>query len=252
MKIPNSKHHEFAIYLKNLSEQKLKPNTIARISNTDLFHRITRVLRLKKDEFFILFDRSVNCSVVLLAASQKDTIKVEVVECNQNTILSPNIKFLLPILKRDAFEQAIYSLVEFGANTIQLITTQKTQRKWGGQKEVERLEKVMIAAAEQSKNYALPNLCVPKALDQIVQNLEKQATKIFFDPIGSDTFFVLENMRKSLPEHMILLVGPEGDLTNDEKSILKENNVKFCRLTPTILRAQQAVVVSLGIIRSLI
>jgi len=48
------------------------------------------------------------------------------------------------------------------------------------------------------------------------------------------------------------MIGPEGDLTAQEKELLKERGVQFLRLTPTILRAQQAVVVAMGIFRSLL
>jgi len=39
---------------------------------------------------------------------------------------------LLPLLKRDAFEQAVYGLVEAGVNDIQPVITEKTNCKWGG------------------------------------------------------------------------------------------------------------------------
>ena len=44
------------------------------------------------------------------------------------------------------------------------------------------------------------------------------------------------------------MIGPEGDLTMQEKDLLKERDVQFLRLTPTVLRAQQAVAVSMGIL----
>ena len=45
-------------------------------------------------------------------------------------------------------------------------------------------------------------------------------------------------------------VGPEGDLTQEEKDYLKQQGFVFCRLTPTVLRARQAVALGLGILRS--
>ncbi len=46
------------------------------------------------------------------------------------------------------------------------------------------------------------------------------------------------------------VIGPEGDLTKEEKAYLKEQGFLFCALTPTVLRAQQAVALGLGILRS--
>jgi RsmE family RNA methyltransferase len=47
------------------------------------------------------------------------------------------------------------------------------------------------------------------------------------------------------------MVGPEGDLTHAEKEFLKEKNVVFCRLTPTVIRSKDALMIGLGVLRSL-
>ena len=62
----------------------------------------------------------------------------------------------------------------------------------------------------------------------------------------------MQSMHVDQPKQISLMVGPEGDLTMDEKELLKERDVQFLCLTPTVLRAQQAVAVSLGIFRSLL
>jgi 16S rRNA U1498 N3-methylase RsmE len=47
-----------------------------------------------------------------------------------------------------------------------------------------------------------------------------------------------------------MINGPEGDFTLEEKELLKKHNFIAAQLTPTILRAQQAVAISLGVVRS--
>ena len=54
----------------------------------------------------------------------------------------------------------------------------------------------------------------------------------------------------SLIEPIYGSVGPEGDLTLEEKAYLKQLGFVFCALTPTVLRAQQAVALGLGVLRS--
>ena len=63
-------------------------------------------------------------------------------EKKYNTILQPHITVLLPLLKRDDLDTVLYSLVEMGVNTIQLMITKKVQRKWGKEKEYDRLQRV--------------------------------------------------------------------------------------------------------------
>ncbi len=127
---------------------------------------------------------------------------------------------MLPLLKREAFESALYTLCEMGATSIQPLITQKSRTNWDSEKDFARVLTTMRAAA---------------------------GTKIFFDPAGMPLKQML-----SLPMTGPLYgcVGPEGGLTPEEKEHLKALGFVFCRLTPTVLRARQAVAVGLGILRS--
>ena len=48
-----------------------------------------------------------------------------------------------------------------------------------------------------------------------------------------------------------IFLGPEGGLTEKELDELKQAQVTFFKLTPTILRARQAAILSVGFLRSL-
>ena len=244
--------HEFSLYWPKISAHvaQLKAGETFQLDDVALHHRITKILRLAPDEIVILFDQKNNLRVEFLAIT-KNTIEFKLLAKYQNTIHKPYITFLLPILKRDALEQAVYSLVELGANEIQLIHTQKVQRTWGEHKERLRLQNIIVAAAEQSKNYVFPELREPQDFQKVIDQFA-QTDLFFFDPAGEELFPVLENLRTSKTQKITLLIGPEGDLTPEEKNILQKRNVQFCKLTPTILRAQQAIAVALGIFRSLL
>lgn len=242
--------HQFALYFAEFSKKQLTAGQTLTIKDVDLFHRIVNVLRLQPQEQCIFFDEHRHGEVTLQSFDKKNTITVSIDTIKENSDYKPHISFLLPILKREAFEHALYSLVELGANEIQLITTQKAHRKWGGSKELERLQRIMIAAAEQSKNFALPKIKEPVKLSDALQASTRDAKKVFFDAEGVHAYTLVQALKES-PKNLVLLIGPEGDLTLEEKSILQQNNVEFCRLTPTILRAEQAVIVAMGLVRSL-
>lgn len=248
----NEEKHQFSLYWPQLSKKTYTIGSQITITDLNLYHRICRVVRLQKNDQVVLFDRHYHLSLILINSDKINILVFEVSGFETNTILKPPITFLLPLLKRDAFEHAIYSLVELGANEIQLVATQKIQRKWGGQKELDRLEKIIIAAAEQSKNYVFPSVYNPTQLKQIVSTLPESTINIFFDPQGIPAFELIQTIHKKLPKHIVLLVGPEGDLALQEKELLVQSEFSFCTLTPTILRAQQAATVSLGLIRSLL
>jgi 16S rRNA (uracil1498-N3)-methyltransferase len=246
--------HEFSLYWSQASHILGSVKNGESVANDDLniYHRIVRVLRLKENERLIIFDRISHFKVQLETCVKKNTFILKVIERALNIQYKPAITFFLPVLKREALEHSIYSLVELGATDIRLMITHKTQRIWGGDKEFERLQSIMISAAEQSKNYAFPVLHEPQLFNDLLEIFSMNCCSFFFDPDGQDIFTMLQILRNEKSDAIFLMVGPEGDLTLEEKDALRGKNVQFCRLTPTILRALQAVALSMGIFRSLL
>ncbi len=247
--------HEFAIYIDNFSLRitSIAPGGQLIIDDQDIYHRITRILRLRIDEQCILFDRAMHGSFIIKDFQAKRRVIGTLVSKEFNQTFSPKIIFMLPLLKREDLDAALYSLVETGVNAVQLILTEKVQRAWRGEKELARLQRVMISAAEQSKNFSFPELSLPILFDDVLQKMSSYTDPIIFcDPKGDRSYDVIQSVKKQNVTRLMLMVGPEGDLTIAEKNNLQKYGAIFCRLTPTILRARQAVALSSGIFRSLL
>jgi 16S rRNA (uracil1498-N3)-methyltransferase len=248
----HKEEHEFALYVKSLSllVQKKNPHDHIILSDDTLFHRIVTVLRLSIGDTCILFDQKIYVKASIANFTGKKHVTTTILLIEQTVILRPYITFLLPLLKRDDLEAALYTLTEVGVNTIQLISTSKAhQLSW--QRDSDRIQRIIISAAEQSKNFAYPNVKAPIALEIALQEYHDVATKIFFDPQGKKLFNIMHLLHNTQSKDILLLIGPEGDLTREEKKIIQTNNFIFCALTPTILRAKQAAALSAGFIRSL-
>ncbi len=242
--------HQFALYVAGLSKFDYDKSDCYMLQDSQVVHRISRVLRLHPEDHLILFDRTVHFIVQIVLIEKKQVV-CAIKEVKQNIQITPHLTLWLPLLKREAFEQAIYSAVELGVNDIQLVHTAKEQRHWHGKKELERLHNIMISAAEQSKNFALPTLHVPQSLDVLLDQ-KKDSQHIFFDVEGDPLLEVAQELKKTSHQNYVVLIGPEGDLTEHEKFQLQKVPFIFVHLTPTILRAQQAVAVGVGALRSLL
>lgn len=234
--------HVFALYIDNLLQ--IIKNAAIVIDDVTMMHRITQVLRLQVDDELILFDRSDQVYIRLTEIHKKNIISV-VISQRKNLSLKPFITLLLPLLKKDALSEAVYNAVESGASEIQLIYTQKAQRVVSDH-ELERLERVIIAAAEQSKHFHFPVLKKPKSFIEAIR--VSNALCIFFDPHGIS---MQTYKQKNADALLCLLIGPEGDLTGQEKQLIYDTGWQNYALTPTILRASQAVAVGIGVVRSL-
>lgn len=250
----NKEKHEFALYIPLLTSlmQNCFPGDCITVTDEAIVHRIKHVLRLAVEEQCTFFDKKVHALVVIQEYVGKKHVSCKILSKEANAHLSPSITFLLPVLKREDFESALYSLTEIGVTTIQLITTDKTH---GGssfsQKDMDRAHRIVIAAAEQSKNFSYPELVAPVMLSSVPTNALPDA-RIFFDHNGSCLFSYIQNLRRSLPEDIVLLIGPEGDLSSEEKKIVQSKKFVTCSLTPTVLRSVQAAALGAGLIRSLV
>ena len=85
-----------------------------------------------------------------------------------------------------------------------------------------------------------------------LEKYNSYSSKLFFDPQGAHFFDIMQRLHSDQPKEVLLLVGPEGDLTSQEKEVVRANNFIFCALTPTIIRAVQATGLAVGFIRSLL
>jgi 16S rRNA (uracil1498-N3)-methyltransferase len=249
---PADNSHVFAFYTELVStllssaQQNVYP-----LHDPELVHRLAVVVRMQKGDTLVLFDTQSHIIARIVSFEGRKVVLVEVLEIHKNRELHPEIQWVLPLLKREAFETALYTLTEMGATSIQPVITQKTARLWGGEKEAMRSKKIMIAAAEQSKQFALPTLypIIPFEL-WLLKNYGPTTAKIFFDPLGSSLREELLHLDREKNPEIIALAGPEGDLTTEEKKRLIDQGFRLCALTPTILRAEQAVAVGLGALRS--
>src|SRR5690606_33761628 len=128
--------------------------------------------------------------------------------------------------------------------------TEKTKAQHLNKKDYERFQRIIIAASEQSKNFAFPELKEAIVLHSAIGAYAEK--KIFFDPQGQSVMHVMQDMVKSHMQELFLLVGPEGDLTYEEKVAVRKAGFIFCALTPTILRSVHASFLGAGIIRSVL
>lgn len=253
MKHTNTEIHEFSIYSELVKNAvSLKALDIFEISNKEFYHRVIKILRLDVNDKIILFNSRFHIKCIIHKIS-KDGLELKIQKIFENRSLKPEIFWMLPLLKKEAFEDCLYTLTEMGAQEIQPIITRKSQQL-APYLESDRVKNIMITAAEQSKQFILPNVRNPETLDKIFKSLEETAkgSKIFFDPNGLNSSDIVENLKKEKSTKIICAIGPEGDLTETEKQLFKDNNFQFCKLTETVLRAKQAVVVATGILRSLL
>lgn len=236
-----AREHLFALYIPDLAQSIAGDDLI--FNQKEVCHRISQVLRMKSGDMLIVFDGIQTIDIQLHQVS-KQRVVGSILKHQLARRYKPLITFFLPLLKRSALEDTIYGLVEVGVNIIQLVSTEKSAR-WH-MNDLARLQRIVIAACEQAKQFNIPELKAPMAFVDIPPS----ESFIFFDPQGASADECLKQVKQLNSKQISLLIGPEGDLTKQEKDQVTQMGILTCKLTPTILRAKQAAILGAGIIRS--
>lgn len=242
--------HCFALH----SRQSLASCTtgqVTKIHDEDLWVRITRVLRLRAGENVILFDDAQSQLLQLEPPTfqNKKTITATLLESTVHKRLEPRINLCIGLLKKEALQEVAYYAAAMGATHLVPVLTGKVQRSWGNDKEQERLIKVMIAACEQSKQFIVPSIEAPLTFDQFLTSSvysPQHQSRIYFDVHGEPLLQQLNEHRARLPKTITFFWGPEGGLLPQEIAALDQHGFSCAVLTPTVLRAVDAVAVGLG------
>ena len=237
-------HHEFAFYYADLSKILFTDIDIAIVCD-DLYHRFKHVVRMQQDDTCIIFNQKERVTFMFAKLEGKNRVLGTWQNRQQNEKLTPEITFILPMLKIDALSDAIYSCAEVGITNIQLVTTHKTQTPYS-EKLFDKLHRVAVAAAEQSKMYAFPTILPPVKLADLLAT-EVPGHKYHFDVTGVPFASWYKPVQADQQYH--LLVGPEGDLTDDEKALVKKAGFQSCLLTATVLRSVRSISLVSGLFR---
>ena len=193
-------------------------------------HYVSKVMRVKENEVFSLFNSSGEWEAKILNISKN------IVEFNVRKQLrkEENIKELwlaFSPIKSNYFNFMIQKATELGVTRfIPIIFDRTIVRKINK----ERLEKIIIEATEQSNRINIPTLEKPQNLKNFLSNNSKKIDLVFTD---------LNTSKKKLEvgkednKPLCAVVGPEGDFSEKERElILNFKNVKQININQNILR----------------
>jgi 16S rRNA (uracil1498-N3)-methyltransferase len=254
MNTANHDRHLFFIYAEEpLSAHKtIQAGSIINLANKELTHRLTSILRLRNGEQVQLFSSTHVVTVTLQPSLRpKDTVVGIVDSVEHITPLTHNRIACIGLLKKESFEEAVHHATVTGATHIQPVITAKSRSGWLNEREPERLRGITIAASEQSKNRHIPLLLRPMTLEKVLTT-NKTTQFIGFEAAssGSLTDLCTSVAQAAGGQSLALFIGPEGGFTTAEIEIMRHHETTFYRLTPTILRSQEAVCVALAIVNS--
>ena len=202
-------------------------------------HYVSKVMRLKENEIFSLFNSSGEWEAKILNIT-KSIVEFNVTKQLRQKENTKELWLAFSPIKSNYFNFMIQKATELGVTKFLPIIFERTiVRKINK----DRLEKVVIEAAEQSNRITVPSIEDPQKIKSFLNN---DMDLIFTDLNTANTKI---NLTKLTTKPTCVIIGPEGDFSEQEREeILKFNGVQSVKINENILRSETAVISALSII----
>ena len=202
-------------------------------------HYVSKVMRLKEKEVFSLFNSSGEWEAKISNIT-KSIVEFNVTKQLRHKENTKDLWLAFSPIKSNYFNFMIQKATELGVTKFLPIIFERTiVRKINK----ERLEKVIIEAAEQSNRITVPSIEDTQKLKSFLNN---DMDLIFTDLNTTNTRI---DIKKLTTKPTCVIIGPEGDFSEQEREeILKFNGVQSVKINENILRSETAVISALSII----
>ena len=202
-------------------------------------HYVSKVMRVKENEVFSLFNNSGEWEAKILNIS-KSVVEFNVKKQLRQKENTKELWLAFSPIKSNYLNFMIQKATELGVTKFLPVIFERTVVRKINK---ERLEKVIIEAAEQSNRITVPSIEDPQKLKSFLNN---DLDLIFTDLNTANTKI---DLTKLTTKPTCVIIGPEGDFSEQEREeILKFNGVQSVKINENILRSETAVISALSII----
>lgn len=149
----------------------------------------------------------------------------------------------LAVLHTQAFDWAVEKATELGATAVVPVLTERVQGR-NHEKRVARWQRVACAALAQCGRSLAPHVWAPRPLGSFLA--EARGLKVVADFEGG----AVPCSTSADPEGVVVLVGPEGGFSQQERASIAEAGFFRLYLGPRTLRAETAALSALVLVQS--
>lgn len=207
------------------------------ITDHDMIHQWKSVFRYNVGSQVIIFDGSGFDYLCMITSLRNMGATLEVIENREVNMKRTNVYLCMALIKKDNFEWVSQKVTEIGVTHIIPILCEHSEKK---NINVDRLNKIVLEASEQSGRGDIPTIHEVMTLEEVFQKGILPQEKIVLDPEGE----ILKKYFSGLSEvkSFAVFIGPEGGFSPKELEFFKKYNVSQVSLGSQILRAETAAI----------
>ena len=219
--------------------------------DADAGHYVRNVLRLKSGAFIALFNGEDSYDYEsLLSYDGKRAIATIQGQILRNTESALECEIIQGLSRSDHMDWMIQKCTELGVTRISVFNANHTQIPLKPAQLNKRLmhwRNIAIKACEQCGRQLPPEVSFQQDLVSILDGENRRELKILLDFEGER--IPSAPTTKNLPDHIAILLGPEGGLSETELKSAKHTGFIATSLGPRILRTETAAAAAVAILQ---
>lgn len=233
-----------------ISPAAIHDDTIT-IHDPKTLHHLVHVLRIVVGDRLECVDGSGRLYAGTVTSRSRQAVAVSV-DTHRHPLSSlPHVTLAQALIKPERFEWAIQKATELGVARIIPLVTSRSAARYGsgrGSARMERWRRIVESAVEQCGRTTVPDLEEPRQFRELVARLKDRVALLPTLAVEGKTLAeCLPSLRRAT--EVTILIGPEGDFTDEEAALAIECGIQPVRLGPLTLRAETAAVVALTLIQ---
>lgn len=206
------------------------------------------VRRLQPGEELVIADGNGNAAACVVETVQgKESLTLRLGRRWTEPQPQPRILLAQALIKGDRGELAVELATETGVDVIVPWRAGRSIVKWEdgprGAKALARWRSTAREAAKQSRRTRVPDVTEPATTRQLAELVRKSAATVILDA-AADTG--IRDLELPTEGDLVLVVGPEGGISESECDNLRAAGAQVARLGPTVLRASTAAAVAIA------
>ena len=207
-------------------------------------HYLKDVMRLKIGDKFSIFNTSGEWTAVI-ESYEKNGAKIKIMKKVRDRDNEKNIWLAFSPIKQNPLNFVIQKGTELGVQRFIPILSERTVvRKIN----IERIKKIIVEASEQSNRISVPEIYKLESLKNFLSKFPKNGCIIFCD-INSDKNNLKNIFEKKTDGPICILIGPEGDFSeNERKIIIDHNQTHSISLAKNLLKSETAALSAITIV----
>ena len=232
-----------------IKKENIFENKIVIQSDDDNYGHLVKSLRVKTGENVLFIDENEIEYNTVTEEIDKTQLIAKIISFDRSQRDLPyNFYLAQAPLRSEAQNIIIEKATELGIRGMYPIYTDNcVQKKFVIKNKIDKWGKIMYEASKQCERANIPK-CFPlsdletlitdNSFDRVIAMCEKNSNSSLKE-------YILKNPVKE-KENILLIIGPEGGFSDSEFEFMRKNNLPMLSLGSLILKAETAVIVSLG------